>query len=186
MRFCGFVISILVGYTTPNIIEIKSIPTDMIQSIMTDMEIAAFSMLESRDESSLETVLAEMVLPPCLSVLRQIGLHEHDPFPLGNMMLTLTFIRKIVLLVDNAIVSYVSSYCATSFSESDQPNVLINDGADWFAFRCYWARLACLDGFLDKRRVWVFYLFNKSQQQRQDDSSESLAVLTRVSDLADI
>ena len=196
LRFCTGSISILINHFGTNIAEIKPIPTHMIEGIETGLELAIKRLLPELEDSSIVTILTDLVMVPCSSFLRHLGLDDHSPSQTGSSKAMLTFIRKTMLLIDNALVSYVRSHGSGFDSEDSEDyfergisDMSLSHGDDSFAFRCYWARLACLDNFLGKRKVWVFSLFNKHPNklpQAQWSSSEPVSVLTRMTDFADI
>ncbi|KAL8910842.1 MAG: hypothetical protein Q9172_007779 [Xanthocarpia lactea] len=192
LQFCTESISILVNHTGTNIVEIKPIPTNMIEGIETALELAIKRLFSDLEDSSIVTILTDLVLAPCSSFLRHLGLDIGSPSRTGSSKVLLTFIRKTILLIDNALVSYVRSHGSGFDSDHfgrEITDMSVSHGEDSFAFRCYWARLACLDAFLGKRKVWVFCLFNNNLDElphAQWPSSEPVSVLTRMRDFADI
>lgn len=193
--FCTSSINILVNHTASNIVEIKPIPIQMIESIRTNIEAAVSLILKDLSDPSVTFALTGLVLPSSLSLIRHLGLDDLPKFPITPSSSMLTFIRKIVLLTDHVIVSYVTSHGPASDPQpidSQEVDVLIDDGNDYFAFNCYWVRLACLNDFLDKRKVRMFHLFNKfstrlyQPTEDKERSHRSMSILTRMEDLADI
>ncbi|KAL8703796.1 MAG: hypothetical protein Q9201_003036 [Fulgogasparrea decipioides] len=193
LRFCTDSINILLQHEDIEIVEIRPIASALIQDVETSLETAVCKILENLDEQFLVSVLAVFVLTPCRRLLQQVGFHGPLTESLGlNAMLTL--VRKTVLLLDSALVSYVRSHSWDSGSgmeyyDFDMMSVGLSHGDDPLGYRYSKTRLACLNAFLDGRRVRVFQVFNKHsisgpKPQKLDTISKS--VLARMGDLADI
>ncbi|KAL8858803.1 MAG: hypothetical protein Q9178_004720 [Gyalolechia marmorata] len=192
LQFCTGSISILINHVGTNIVEIKPIPTQMIERIETGLERAIKRL-------TLEIVAPSVVRPPdvlaawdsCLALLCHLGLEDYNrsSFPRGSSKVILTAIRTTVLLIDNAVVSYVRSHGSgldSDYFGREITDMSVGHGNESFAFKGYWAKLACLDAFLGKRKVWVLCLFDKKLPQVKRPSSERMSVLTRMKDFADI
>ena len=187
-NFCDNSINILRAHRDENIIEVERIDLSNIECVKLGIE-QTFSLLnQTPNPDSLFEVLTKIALPPCRALLEQSGLAV-PVLNIQSIQAALTFIRKIVLLLDNATVSYVRSH---GFNEShfgsDIEGLDVSSGDDALAFKCFWSRLACLDLFLDNRKVWVFVLYNKELHRIptvQDLQAIPKAVLTRMEDLAD-
>ncbi|KAL8993459.1 MAG: hypothetical protein Q9169_006328 [Polycauliona sp. 2 TL-2023] len=184
--YCGKTINIIVSYDDTNVVEIKRIPTKVVDGILRCIRKVIDRLYDSRDRSSFHTILTDLVLPPCLTVLKYFGEYETSSFSFSKAMSILTFLRKTILLIDNGVVSYSTSHGPASSSAPNYTDVLIDAGEDKLAFRNYWAKLDCLDGLLGNHKVRVFHVFNQSVQQNMEQPSEPLSVLSRISDLADI
>ncbi|KAL8724201.1 MAG: hypothetical protein Q9181_006930 [Wetmoreana brouardii] len=111
----------------------------------------------------------------------------------------LTLIRKTVLLLDSALVSYVRSHSWVSGYEKlyydldmesfELGSFELSHGDDPLGYRYSRAKLACLDAFLENREVGVFQVFNKhstSHPKPQRSVTKFKSVLARMKDLADI
>ena len=130
-------------------------------------------------------------LPPCEVLLKQLGYEDLEGRIIGPEV-AFGLIRKTVLLLDMALVSYVRSHSprlGDAELESTRQFVELSQGEDLFAFKCYWVTLACLNAFLDGQQVWVFELFTRSPDRsyaEQDMATRPTSILTRMRDLADI
>ena len=90
-----------------------------------------------------------------------------------------------------AVISYAGSHCFRydiSFFTSHSDFIEVREGEDLYAFKCSWKKLACLDAFLDKRRVMVFDLFNKNSKnvKPKQDIDGGFYILARMQDIGDI
>lgn len=99
--------------------------------------------------------------------------------------------RVTAVILDLALVSYVGSHGThfTSYVESASEEIrLVSKHADLNVhFKCTFQTLACLNGFLDNTRVWVFQTYQADQGSFGDfKKSTALSVLARMKDFADI
>jgi hypothetical protein len=138
------------------------------------------------DLTYIETTLWARIVIPCQSLLKRL----HSPLDLVKPYVTrmLALGRITALLLDLALVSYSGSH-GIRFDD-----VLVSEkfGAfevDWkdtpFGFRCALARLACLDDFLDRRKVWAFELRAGSAEWKTA-RKQPCSLLTKMDDFADI
>lgn len=105
----------------------------------------------------------------------------------------LALVRKTALLLDIAIVSYARSH-GSGFDVNqfghDLKDLDFNGGDEGMTFRCFWVRLACLDSFLDRQKVWVFDIHHESEgtsmSSQDEQTPQPKSLLTRIEDLADI
>lgn len=193
LRFCTDKISFLMVHPHSKIVEIKRIPSDMITEVETSLREASLKMLETLDERLFLEILRGWAKAPSRSFLELAGFGDL-PADVLNENVTLTDLRKLALLLDMAVVSYVRSHGSGfdgSYFGHDLQYLEASDGDDEMGFRCFWARLGCLDSFLDKRKVWVFNIYLKDQDgnslpRQEDEGPEPKSLLTRMEDLADI
>ncbi|KAI4228406.1 MAG: hypothetical protein LQ349_006558 [Xanthoria aureola] len=189
LHFCKNAINILVFHELPEVIEIRTVPSTMIMNIEGRLEAFLSLVLDTDlEERSFALLLNNAVMPPCRRLLEQVGSHLH-PLTLNLSELS-AVVREAALLIDLGLVSYVRShgsgfdniYFANELSQLEVKN------ADELVFGCYWTRLACLDSFLDRRKVWVFDF--PHPDRRRDDSPHQKkgpkSLLARKEDLADI
>lgn len=185
-KFCTNTISILRQHEVDGVIEIKRLELVHIDNLKKDFEDTMSDMLINLDEDMISGLLSR-IHRSCNSLLERVGSHGCLDKDL-NAGAVLTFTRKVILLLDAAVVSYVRSH---SF-DSDGLNfrtLEVSEGEDWFAFTCSWTKLACLDAFIDGRKVWVFSFLDQDtdvldRPHRPADNGSY--VLTRMQDLADI
>ncbi|KAL8706263.1 MAG: hypothetical protein Q9225_007973, partial [Loekoesia sp. 1 TL-2023] len=190
LRFCNDTVNILLAHEGLEVIEIKRIPLNMIIEIEQSLKTAVSQMLDMIDQPDLS--LIDHVLILCQRLFEAIGFH-FLPSDTIDLSAKLTLIRKTVLLVDNALISYVRSHASGMDSINfnwDYDCLEISDADNTLAIRCSWVGLSCLDSFLDRRRVWVFHLFRKSSNipspKQKGQSTDPVSVLARIEDLADI
>ncbi|KAL8753778.1 MAG: hypothetical protein Q9199_004800 [Rusavskia elegans] len=193
LRFCTDAINVLVFRDRVEVIEIRRVPLEMIMDIEKGLEAALGQVLETDLEEYLFTLnVTNMVMTPCRRLLEHVGSHF---LPLAHTLNELsTIVRGVALLIDVGLVSYVRSH-GSGFDDSyfsDDLSQLEVQYGDELVFGCYWARLACLNSFLDRKKVWVFDFshpdrrFDDFPGRRKDRKLCSKPLLARMEDLADI
>ncbi|CAH0054222.1 unnamed protein product [Clonostachys solani] len=179
-KFCHEFFSILIQRDTKNIAEIVKIPRTALGSIASTMWTAlANARYEAREST------AEVVKRATGEFMSLIG---HEP-PSSDPIETS---RTMAYLLDVGLVSYAGSHTSRNdFQdfEAETANFSCNkDGC--FRFQCHMQTLACLNGFLDAREVWVFEVQSRStspqRQLQQGGSKEPLSILTTIDALSDI
>ena len=188
-RFCHDTISILRQHEDDEVVEVKRVDITRITSFESRMLIAVGDMLEDLYTYSFLGRMAQIV-SLCQDLLEHMGF-EGGRIETSRIQAASTFIRKTALLLDIAVVSYVRSHGSdfdASHFGSEIDSFEVCEGEDPFAFTCSWRRLACLDAFLDKRKVLVFYFFRKNPDNPRSrrDAKIDAHILTRMQDLADI
>lgn len=141
------------------------------------------------DEAMVSLFFAN-ALTPCQDILKKLSFFgsltcEYDT------QATSSLARKLALLLDIAVVSYVRSR-GSGFDEArflkKTDSLEVSGGGDTFSFSSSWVKRACLDSFLDGREVPIFRLSEKNAgATSQEQLSPTRAhVLTRIQDLADL
>ena len=188
-RFCAYKVNFLRQLAVDEVIEISTIDIVWIHSLKATIANAARDMLADFKQTVCERKIHEIV-NSCEHFIQHVGFKEYLAEDL-NPPAMLTFIRKTALLIDSVLVSYVRSH-GSGFDEqhfqTELDNMNVSDGDDFFAFECRWKRLACLDAFLDGRKVLVFRLLGKDRRDSKPglDSKIGSHVLARMQDLADV
>ena len=151
--------SLLVKHREYSLAELVQVPRSLIAHLRDNLESAATLIhRNSLEPDSSYAYLPVCVLKPSEAILDHLGLSHPAPSS-GATLHILKLCRTTALLMDLALVSYVGSH-GTRFDKSflnpdDQPidpqGITIGD-----FFSCDLRRLACLDGFLDQKKVWVF------------------------------
>ena len=88
----------------------------------------------------------------------------------------------------NSLLSPGSSQAGLTYGLSNADSEFYL-GLDFFSFKCYWIKLACLDAFLDSQQVWAFEFFKtgiSTSVPNEKNIARTISVLTRMSDFADI
>ncbi|KAL8957344.1 MAG: hypothetical protein Q9193_005355 [Seirophora villosa] len=189
LRFCTKAISILLVHPRTEIVEIKRIPSNQITRIETSLKEAVILLFGISDEHLFRVILRSLIRDPIQMVLESAGYHGISMDLDTRAQLAL--IRKTVLLLDIAIVSYARSH-GSGFDINqfghDLKHLDVNDGDGKMTFRCFWVRLACLDSFLDRQKVWVFDIEGEgtSMSSQDEETPQPKSLLTRMEDLADI
>ena len=186
MKFCTNTISILRQHKVDAVIEIKQLELVHIDSLKADFEDTISEMLTDLNEDTVSGLL-NRIHKSCETLLERVGSRGCSNKDL-NARAVLTLTRKVVLLLDVAVVSYVKSH-NFEFEGPNSRTLEVSEGEDWFAFSCSSIKLACLDAFIDGRKVWVFSFLDKDTDalDRPHRAAESGAyVLTKMQDLADI
>lgn len=190
-RFCTKAISILLLHPRTEIVEIKRIPSDLILLMESSLRTAVNQTVVDPDQLSFWETLRSLIRVPILMVLESAGYHGISINRSTRAMLAL--IQTTVLLLDIAIVSYARSH-GSGFDINqfghDLKHLDVNGVDGEMNFRCFWVRLACLDSFLDRQKVWVFDIHHegegKSMSSQEEQTPQPKSLLTRMEDLADI
>ena len=190
-QFCNDSINILTKHHCEGVIAMKRLPLDLIENIKTSIEMDIIIILRNLKEGRVFHSINFVGLLTCKDLLKQLGYKDLE-VSITDPEAVLGLIRKTVLLLDMALVSYVRSHSprlGDAELESTRQCVELSQGEDSFAFKCYWVTLACLNAFLDGQRVWVFELFTRSPDKsyaEQDMATRPTSILTKMRDLADI
>ena len=185
-KFCTNTISILRQHEVNGVIEIKQLELLHIDRLKAAFEDTMSEMLIDLNEATVSDLL-NRIHRSCKNLLDRVGSHGCLDKDL-DAQAVLTLIRKVVSLLDAIVVSYVRSHSL----DPEGPNfgaLEVSEGEDWFAFTTSWTKLACLDAFIDGRRVWVFSFLDKDTDvlnRPQSAAENGSYVLTRMQHLADI
>lgn len=106
-RFCTDAINILRQHEVDGVIEIKRMDILQIYALKERYEASICVMLDDPNEHVLWLGLAEV---GCKSLLSYVGFHERGTGSPSRT--TLSLIRKVSLMLDMAVVSYVRSHCS--------------------------------------------------------------------------
>ncbi len=191
LQFCTDSINILMRHSCKGVIEIKRLDLILIEDIKTSVETAISLLLEDLNEDTFINFVRLVGLSPCERLLKHLGYEDIETKTTAPEA-ALGLLRKTVLLLDMALISYVRSHGSgfdTPGLGSEVKFVEVSEGEDSFAFKCSWMKLTCLAAFLDERQVWVFEFLNPSPVEshlEQDITPRPTSVLTRMRDLADI
>ena len=182
--FCRDSINFLCQHKLREVVELKHIEIVQVEILENGMAALTRNILANFVEHAFTTVLVTAA-GFCQTFLKTIGCEESQVIS-DSRETRLTFTRKTALLLDNAVLSYVQSHGEDS--EADQESLEVSSGLDSVRFSCSLHNLACLSGFLDYKRVWVFNISGALSLGRSSDSEAkvSLHLLTRMRDLADI
>ena len=133
----------------------------------------------------------EIGVPQCVSIFNNLG---HSSFVLPvNLSECLKLHRLTACLLELAVMSYVGSHASHfglhgAHKRREDMNIFFC-GDVLPSFSCQLRRLACLDGLLDSREVWVFSI-PLTDSQIDDDviipMTQPLAQFTKINTLADI
>ncbi|KAL8690405.1 MAG: hypothetical protein Q9218_004147, partial [Villophora microphyllina] len=190
-KFCSDRISFLLDLNGTDIVELRSTEVYPIKAIGENLDRAIREVLEDLDENHFATVLSDLILPHCRRLLERVGFKVPEPRSI-DLDVILGLIRTLVLFLDYALVSYVSSHnCDVDGSRNylNAPLTDIGDVDALLTFRCSAVRLACLDAFLDERKVWVFQLRSENTMdplRERDHRTAPKSVLAHMTDIADV
>ncbi|KAL9638094.1 MAG: hypothetical protein Q9164_001777 [Protoblastenia rupestris] len=189
--FCDYSINILIKLEALDVAEITEISLQSVENLKVVVEKALIQLLGSTDAIAMSTNLMEFVLMPCASFLDHIGLHDPATNP-GDTESILKFCRTTACLLDLAIITYTGSHASRFDLEifgRSLEDIHVVDKENALRFSCTLKTLACLNGFLDNRRVWVFKLPLIGYQPESfamTRTGNALAVLAKIHLLADI
>jgi hypothetical protein len=190
-QFCTSYYSILLQQADKSIAEIVRIPRDLLENIKTGIEAFTVEIRTGDIEPELiHTYLRERVEVPCSQLLEVLHLSTSDSPKTTSSILALC--RTTTLMADLGLVSYVGSH-ATRFDReylhTDISTVILDRREAYsMRFECRLQSLACLDGFLDRDKVWVFRCSNAKSTEVIDrgDLDTTLSILTHIEEFADI
>ncbi|KAL8871788.1 MAG: hypothetical protein Q9174_002455 [Haloplaca sp. 1 TL-2023] len=191
LGFCTGSFNIIIDHDKPQIIEIKEITMSLVDGIESTLVAAIYWISTQHDDRNGTFRIMNNVVESCNGLLQLAGFTP----PMittkkGDLQTLLVFIRVTTLFIDSAVVSYVRSHgygFDTAYFESEINSLNADEDYASWGFSCYWARLACLDAFLDGRQVWVFRQRNSlGRQSSRDLPSEPKSVLARMRDIASI
>ncbi|CAG9977814.1 unnamed protein product [Clonostachys byssicola] len=179
-KFSHEFFSILIQRDTKYIAEIVKIPRTVLDNITSTLCTAlANARYETRES------MAEVVKHATDPFMDLIG---HEP-PSSDPIETC---RTMAYLLDVGLVSYAGSHASRNdFQDFEAETADFSCNKDGcFRFRCKMQTLACLNGFLDAREVWVFEIQSRrtspQQQLQQGGTKETLSILTTIDALSDI
>lgn len=190
MQFSTTFFSMLMERSNGTVAEIVKIPEKALIEFKDALEVAiavAREEQESRDWAYSE--LSRCIQP---AVEDFLGLFDSPQLPKNTAIAKsvqglLMLCRMIACILDLGMVSYAGSHGTrfdTAYFNRDM-DPLRFDMEDGLSFDCSLRKLACLNGFLDTKSVWVFRagvdlppLQNKGQKQ--------VSILTTIDALADI
>ena len=185
---CKNTINILQQHRSERIIEVRRLACATICDLNKKFDETAVKLLDFVDEDNF-SIEMQGVSALCREIMIAAGFQEHT----GNFLslrAAFTFIRKTCLLLDMAVTSYAGSHCFRYDDEraAQLGLIEISDGEDPFAFECSWERLACLDAFVDNKKVLVFHFFHKKSKVALTprESKREFYLLARIEDVADI
>ena len=191
LRFCKNAINILAFHECPEVIEIRRVPSVLITDVETGLE-AALSLVLGTDleDRSFALTLTNVAMAPCRRVLERIGSYVFPAPETRTLRQLATAVRVVALVIDIGLVSYVRSHGSGfdgSYFSQDLSKLEVNLG-DNLIFGCYWAKLACLHPFLDKKKVWVFEFsgIHPDNFSRQRKLRRPHSLCGRIEDIADI
>lgn len=192
--FCSDSFNILLQHGNIDVIQIKRIASTSIGDLANELYATLCDLLEHPDVI-FHGKSMENTLPPCQRLLQNVDVDVYMAnFGSGSsdVFAKLTLVRQSALFLDIALVSYARSHGSgfdIGYFGTEMDSLKVTHGIDTIAFTCSWARLACLDEFLDRRKVWVFRSCNVIPDQSLgglNTKTRTKALLCRIGDLADI
>lgn len=189
--FCTSYYSILLEQFDNDIAEIVKVPRDILDNVKTGIEAATTLICNGGiHPEEIHTYLRLCVEEPCSQLLDILHLPASESS--RSIRSILAVCRTMSLVADLGLVSYVGSH-ATRFDfdylHKEISGITVNDGdTESIHFDCRLKRLACLNGFLDEEKVWVFRCSTTGSQDilRKEDSRAELLILTHIEEFADI
>jgi len=193
-QFCTSFFSILMERCDGAVAEIVKIHKDLLVELRDALEIG---MTISRDsmadlEGAYGTIIDSIgpAVQNCLDVLdrKQLGSDKPTNHTMPRM---LTIYRMVACILDLGLVSYAGSHASRFDTEVflREMSPLRFDLQHNLSFDCSLRPLACLDGFLDARLVWIFRAgrdLPSASTQSQSKNAKKVFVLTTIDALADI
>jgi hypothetical protein len=188
-RFSTYFFSILRLHKGTNAAEIVKLQASLVESIKVGIEQSIDHILDDPWDAISQVCLSEYVEVPCAVLLEDTGIMPSMSHS-RNSHSILTLCRMTALLLDLAMVSYVGShgspFCARFLDNNRQIVEVRGVSEDDFSFSCSMQSLACLHGFLDRTKAWVFEFQSGRQLPTQMRAPAPLSILARMEDFADI
>ncbi|KAL8766205.1 MAG: hypothetical protein Q9209_006970 [Squamulea sp. 1 TL-2023] len=184
--------SILVERVDQSVLEVKRVSFNLVLNITTGLGAAISATIEQFTESSIVAVVTNLVVKPCQRFLQHLGFSDSSHGTSYSLEQMSTLVRKTILLIDNALVSYVRSHGSgfdLAYFAEEINSLNISDGNDPLGVRCHRTQLACLHKFFDGQRPWTFRIFNKYSHTHQAEGPSDVtlkSILTRMDDFANI
>jgi hypothetical protein len=190
--FCNSSYNMLLRHPDKEVAEIVNVPRHLLDAIKVGIETATAAIYESDSDTGVEVAhiyLQECIEPPCSQLLNILHLPQAEKFSRSGPSI-LSLCRMAVVLLDLALVSYAGSHGSRfdlDYLHQELPSVVVEGQGDSFSFDCTLRQLACLDGFFDHKKVWVFQCSVVSGHIAQTDKAcPPLLILTRMEDFASI
>jgi hypothetical protein len=186
MNFFSFLLRRTAPINTAEIVKIH--PSLQLDSIKVSLENVIALLLQDALIRDPQQLVANFMEDSC-SLLGSMGFKLPEERRSNASMLTI--IRMTMILLDLVLVSYVGSHGSRFDLEimgqnTEQIDVL-GTSNDTFSFRCGLQRLACLDGFLDSRPVWIFEFYSGDCiPVSQKTLFDRMHLLTRIDAFADL
>ena len=187
--FCTSYYSFLVKHTENNVAEVVRISANFIDSIKTGIENATVH-INGLGADQIDLYL-QWFLEQSLSEVLALRF-PREPLPQSRISI-LQLCRMTVILLDLALVSYLGSHGLRfdlDFIKTDTPSILVNSGEETrLSLECSLQQLACLDEFLDRRKMWVFQFYAGQHPAHAAGSKKAgrlMSILARMEDFADL
>ncbi|KAH8807584.1 hypothetical protein F5884DRAFT_731446, partial [Xylogone sp. PMI_703] len=193
-NFCTSFFSILVERCNGAVAEIVKIQKVLLVKLRDALEMAIVTAgIDRRDITKAYEKITTHIAPAAIEFLEVLmGKQVASDIGIRNTLSQLLNIyRMIVCILDIGLVSYVGSHAARFDIETFQKETTSFrfDIQNSLSFDCSLRTLACLNGFLDAKSVWVFRAgVNLPPATIQDgkNKTKGLFILTTIDALADI
>jgi hypothetical protein len=195
-RFCTTFYSIIVLGEYQDIAEIIKIGRDNLvdfaEALLSFISSTGIACKTSRGRIDVEGTSLNSFWPALPGFLKVLGLSQSKcdnlyPKPASTLS---DMYRVTASVLDLGLVSYVGGHGSRFDKEYLQRDItsLGTNSSSALNFRCGLRQLACLNGFLNKRLVWVFRLSLDEAQSFATEQSlkPKLSILTTIEALADI
>lgn len=193
-QFCTSFFSILVERCDGAVAEIVKIHKGLLFKLRDSLEVAiTIARNVGVDLESDEETIMDCIGPASQEFLDALDCTKlrSDVLIVNNLPEMLNLYRMVACILDLGLVSYVGSHAARFDTEIFQREMdpLRFDLPNNLSFDCSLRTLACLEGFLDAKLVWVFRAavnLSSVTIQSKDKNSKKLSILTTIDALADI
>ncbi len=193
-KFCTSFFSVLVERCDGAVAEIVKIHKEFLVELRDSLERAIIIIIARDDgvDRASETIM-DCIGPAGKEFLDIIEckLLGSDILIVNALPEMLNLYRMVACILDLGLVSYVGSHAARFDTEIFQREMspLIFNLPENFSFDCSLRTLACLDGFLDAKQVWVFRAgvnLPSATIKGKNKNQKRLSILTNIDALADI
>jgi hypothetical protein len=193
-QFCTSFFSILVERCDGAVAEIVKVHKELLLKLRDSLEIAiTFARNDGVDLNIDEATIMDCLEPASQEFLDVLDCKKlrSDVLIVNKIPEMLNLYRMVACILDLGLVSYVGSHAARFDTEIFQREMdpLRFDLPNNLSFDCGLRTLACLQGFLDAKLVWVFRAgvnLPSATIQSKNKNPKKLSILTTIDALADI
>jgi Ubiquitin family len=188
-QFSTSFFSILLERANGTAAEIVKIPRELLIELTEALEVA-IAIFRQEQESALDK-LTERFIPAIQKLFDLLDCPQlgQDALFVNSSSQILNLCRMVACFLDLGLVCYVGSHGARfdiDYFQKDM-NPLRFDLENALSFDCSLRTLACLNGFLDTKSVWVFRVgVNLAPLLLGGKNQKKLSILTTINALADI
>lgn len=181
-NFCTSYYSLLVRQPG-RVARLVRIPEEYVHTLKITVESVLIRIIDGIiANSNVDQQALANIKQPCFQIYETLGLARPKALILASC-------RLIATMLDLGLVSYMGSHGSRfdlDFLGDSRENIVLRHDEN-IVLDCSLRPLACLNGFLDARKVWVFE--DNAERVRAPSSrglADALSILTRMEEFADV